>query len=118
MSTLLNVLQTVHRYQTKDLLQQLGVTEEEYQQIVSGELQMSLQQITALTELIDISKAHSGIGPVVVINNYNLGLKSRAINYPNSYTENEHIVKPQNHENTKTQTTEQQKAEGDSVLPN
>ena len=36
MRTLLEVLQTLHRYQTKELIQQLGVTEEQYKQIESG----------------------------------------------------------------------------------
>lgn len=106
MSTLLNVLQTVHRYQTKDLIQRLGVTEEEYEQIVSGELQMSLQQITALTELINVNKVNSGIGPVVVINNYNIGMKSRAIHYPTNYTENDYSNNSKNHETTTPNTTE------------
>ncbi len=106
MSTLLNVLQTVHRYQTKDLIQQLGVTEEEYQQIASGELQMSLQQITALAELINVNKVNSGTSPIVVINNYNLGLKSRAIHYPTNYTENDYSNNSKNHETVKPKTTE------------
>lgn len=106
MRTLLDVLQNLHRHQIKDLIGQLGVTDEEYNRIESGELQMSPSQIVALAELIKASTTNSRASPVVAIYNYNFGPKSHTINYPNSYSENEHIVKPQNNETTNPKTNE------------
>jgi len=103
MRTLLQVLQTLHRYQTKELIQRLGVTEEQYKQIESGELQMSLQQVTALAELIKASTINPRSTPSVAIYNYNFGPKSRSVNYPTSYNENDYTNNSQNHETTNPQ---------------
>jgi len=109
MRTLLDVLQNLSGHPSKDLAQLLGITEQEYKQIESGETQMSLRQMTALAELIKANTDSSTpCLPVAIYYgnhyNYNFGPKSRGINTPTTYTENDFTNKPHNHENTNPQT--------------
>ncbi len=70
---------------------------------------MSLRQMTALAELIKANtNSPAPSSPVAIYYgnhyNYNFGTKSRGINSPNTYTENDFTNKPQNHENTNPET--------------
>lgn len=108
MRTLLDVLQNLSGRPSKDLAQSLGITEQEYKQIESGEIQMSVQQMTALAELIKANTDSPAPGPPVAIYyanhyNYNFGAKSRGISTPTTYTENDFTNKPHDHENTNLQ---------------
>jgi len=109
MRTLLDVLQNLTGHPSKTLTERLGITEQEYKQIESGETQMSLRQMTALAELIKANTDRQVPGSPVAIYygnhyNYNFGPKSRGINTPNTYTENDYTNKPQNHETTNPNT--------------
>ena len=104
MRTLFETLLKLHFFEVKDLVKQLGITEEQYKQIESGELQMTLPQITALADLVRSNSTNPRSSPSVAIYNYNFGPKSRSVNYPTSYTENDFTNKPQNHEITNPPT--------------
>jgi len=109
MRVILDVLRNLSGHPAKDLAERLGITEQEYKQIESGEKQMSPRQMTALAELIKASTDNPVPSSPVAIYygnhyNYNFGSKSRGINSPSTYTENDFTNKPQNHENTNPQT--------------
>jgi len=111
MGTLLDALQNLSGFKTKDLVNHLGITEEEYRQIESGRMQMSLPQMKALAELLKSNTNSPVPGSTIAIYygntyNYNIGTKSRGINTPNTYTENDYTNKSHNHENTNPQTNE------------